>query len=92
MGIFFRKSLSLGPVRVNFTKSGVGMSAGVRGFRAGVNSRGKSYIAGGRHGIYFRHSLSDSEPETRNVEAGGGWLGMIVVLFLLGFLVAKLIG
>jgi uncharacterized protein DUF4236 len=92
MGIFFRKSVSFGPVRLNFSKSGVGVSAGIKGLRAGVTSRGKSYVAGGRYGIYFRHSLSDNEPAIRNVEAGGHWLGVILLVFALGFIVAKLIG
>jgi Protein of unknown function (DUF4236) len=74
MGMFFRKSVKLGPIRLNFSKSGVGVSAGIRGLRAGVSSQGKTYIAGGRYGMYFRHTLSDSGPDDRTVEAGGHWL------------------
>lgn len=33
MGFNFRKSINAGPVRVNLSKSGVGISAGVKGFR-----------------------------------------------------------
>ncbi len=37
----FRKSVSLGKgVRVNFSRSGVGMSVGGKGFRVGVGPRG----------------------------------------------------
>ncbi len=92
MGIFFRKSVSLGPVRLNFSKSGVGVSAGVKGLRIGVDARGKTYAAGGRYGLYFKHTLSDGEPVNRSVEAGGHWIGVLVFIFLLGFVVAKLIG
>lgn len=34
MGFRFRKSVNLGPLRVNFSKSGVGYSVGGKGFRA----------------------------------------------------------
>jgi hypothetical protein len=92
VGIFFRKSVSLGPVRLNFSKSGVGVSAGVKGLRVGVDSRGKTYATGGRYGLYFRQTLSDGEQANHSVEAGGHWLGVLVIVFLLGFVIAKLIG
>lgn len=43
MGFQYRKSISFGPFRVNVGKSGVGYSVGGRGFRTGINSRGKRY-------------------------------------------------
>jgi hypothetical protein len=43
MGWQYRKSLSLGPFRLNLSKSGVGYSVGGRGFRTGVNARGRRY-------------------------------------------------
>jgi hypothetical protein len=36
MGFYYRKSVNLGPFRVNLSKSGVGNSVGVRGFRVGI--------------------------------------------------------
>lgn len=47
----------LGPVRVNVSKSGVGVSTGVTGARVGVRPDGKAYVHAGRHGLYFRQSL-----------------------------------
>ena len=94
MGIFFRKGVTLGPVRLNFSGSGVGMSAGIRGLRAGINAHGKSYVAGGRYGVYFRHTLSDSEPRERSVEAGGHWIGLLallVLIFVLGLVVGQML-
>ena len=43
MGFYYRKSVKLGPFRVNVSKSGIGYSVGGQGFRTGVNSRGKRY-------------------------------------------------
>jgi hypothetical protein len=60
MATFFRKSVKFGPMRVNLSKSGIGTSMGVKGLRVGVNSKGKAYAAGGRHGIYFRENLNSS--------------------------------
>jgi hypothetical protein len=43
MGFYYRKSASLGPFRINASKSGLGYSIGGRGFRTGVSARGRSY-------------------------------------------------
>lgn len=61
MSVFFRKSAKFGPIRLNFNKSGVGVSAGIKGLRVGVNAKGKSYIAGGSNGIYFKQNLSSNQ-------------------------------
>lgn len=56
MGWYLRKSVKFGPVRVNFSKSGIGYSFGIKGARIGTGPRGP-YVAGGRYGIYYRQSL-----------------------------------
>jgi hypothetical protein len=43
MGFYFRKSVKAGPFRINFSKSGVGLSVGARGARVGVDSRGRQF-------------------------------------------------
>ena len=43
MAFYYRKSISLGPFRVNVSKSGVGYSVGGPGVRTGVSSRGRRY-------------------------------------------------
>ena len=43
MGFYYRKSVNLGPFRVNIGKSGLGYSVGGRGFRVGKSSRGRKY-------------------------------------------------
>lgn len=45
MGFTYRKSINLGPFRVNLSKSGVGYSVGGRGFRVGTTPRGKKYTS-----------------------------------------------
>ncbi|MCV7383915.1 DUF4236 domain-containing protein [Mycolicibacter longobardus] len=56
VGFYFRKSINVGPVRFNLSKSGLGVSTGVRGFRVGTGPRG-NYVHMGRHGVYYRTSL-----------------------------------
>ena len=43
MGFYYRKSVNVGPFRVNLGKSGIGYSVGTRGFRTGLSSRGRRY-------------------------------------------------
>ena len=47
MGLRFHSSISSGPFRLNFSKSGVGVSVGVRGLRVGAGPRG-TYVRAGR--------------------------------------------
>lgn len=56
MGFYIRKSARIGPFRLNLSKSGVGVSVGVRGFRVSSGPRG-AMIHMGRHGIYYRKSI-----------------------------------
>lgn len=45
MGFSYRKSVNLGPFRVNLSGLGVGYSVGGRGFRVGQSSRGRRYTS-----------------------------------------------
>lgn len=56
MGFYLRKSLKAGPFRFNFSKSGVGVSVGVKGLRIGTGPRG-NYVHAGVGGFYYRASL-----------------------------------
>ena len=56
MGFYLRKSLRVGPFRFNLSKSGIGVSAGVRGLRLGAGPSG-NYIHMGRGGLYYRATI-----------------------------------
>jgi hypothetical protein len=56
MGFYFRKSVGLGPIRLNLSKSGLGASFGVKGARISVGPRG-TQLNVGSHGLYYRQSL-----------------------------------
>lgn len=57
MAFYLRKSVNFGPLRLNLSKSGVGVSAGIRGFRVGTGPRG-NYVHLGRNGLYYRKTIN----------------------------------
>lgn len=57
MGFYIRKSVSFGGIRFNFSNSGVGVSAGIKGFRLGRNSKG-TYVHIGSNGLYYRAAIN----------------------------------
>lgn len=50
MAFYIRKNLRFGPLRFKLSKSGVGVSAGVKGFRIGSSPRG-NYVHMRRGGL-----------------------------------------
>jgi hypothetical protein len=86
MGIFFRKSFRVGPLRFNLSKSGVGVSTGIKGARVGIGARGP-YVSGGKDGIYFRENLGSGGNAS---ESNGSNLAAVffgVLLLLVGLIV-----
>jgi hypothetical protein len=86
----FRKSLKLGPVRLNLSKSGIGYSIGGRGFRVGKDAKGRSYTAASipGTGLYSRtysRAAKATAPPTLSAGATGAQpdSGRGLALFLL---------
>ncbi|HZH50278.1 MAG TPA: DUF4236 domain-containing protein [Microvirga sp.] len=67
MPFYIRKSISAGPFRFNLSKSGVGLSVGIKGLRVGVGPRGH-YIHAGRGGLYYRASLGPAGQRPRSTQ------------------------
>src|SRR5947209_6249458 len=61
MGFFFRKSVGAGLFRLNFSKSGLGASVGVKGARLTLTPTGTTYITVGTHGFYYRETISSGK-------------------------------
>jgi hypothetical protein len=59
VGLYFRKRGSLfgNLLRFSLTGAGLGVSLGVRGFRAGISSSGRRYVSASLPGagLYMRH-------------------------------------
>lgn len=64
MGLYLRKSVRVGPLRFNLSKGGVGVSAGIKGFRVGTGPRG-NYVHMGAGGIYYRATIPSGSPRPR---------------------------
>lgn len=64
MGWSFRRSLNFGPIRINFSKSGIGFSFGVPGLRGGVTSNGRKYYSAGVPGTGVRYYKSSKDLST----------------------------
>ncbi len=72
MGFYLRKSVRVGPLRFNLSKSGIGVSAGIPGFRIGMGPRG-NYIHAGRGGVYYRATIPSAQtrPSSEPARAPG---------------------
>ena len=64
MGFYFRKSKKIGPLKINFSNSGIGLSTGIKGTRISVNSKG-TYINLGRNGLYYREKIGNGIPRLK---------------------------
>lgn len=56
MGFYLRKALRVGPFRFNLSKSGIGISSGIKGLRLGTGPHG-NYVHMGRSGLYYRKTF-----------------------------------
>lgn len=68
MPFYLRDSVSIGPFRINLSKSGIGISAGVKGFRVGTGPTGH-YIHAGMNGVYYRKTLGGLGRKPRGAAA-----------------------
>jgi len=68
MGLYLRKAFRFGPLRLNLSKSGLGVSAGLKGLRIGTGPRG-AYVHAGRGGLYWRKSLRAGQSEPLSPDA-----------------------
>lgn len=100
----FRKSIKLGPLRLNLSKSGIGTSIGVRGFRVGTDAKGRSYTAASipGTGLYSRTYSRQGKIAGGNAAAQPGAppgqasgkgisVGAVILAFMAGGLVVSVL-
>jgi hypothetical protein len=84
MGLYLRKSFRAGPIRFNLSKSGLGVSGGIKGARVGVGPRG-SYVHAGRNGLYYREQLSSGRTRSHsNTDGGNGCAILLLISIAIG--------
>jgi hypothetical protein len=68
MGLRFQRRVNFGPFRLNFSRSGVGMSVGVPGFRVGVRPNGRKYsrVSLPGTGVGYQHEFPASNRPSRS--------------------------
>lgn len=86
MGFNYRKSVNLGPFRINASKSGVGWSVGTRGLRTGVSSSGRRYTTFSLPGTGLSYTTRSKSGTGQGCLLVLAALGGGVVLFLIALL------
>jgi hypothetical protein len=79
MGFYYRKSIGMGPFRVNLSKSGVGYSVGGRGFRMGQSGSGRRYTTFNLPGTGIGYRSYGSKAGCALVLAAGGVVGLLTL-------------
>ena len=73
MGLRLRKSVKIGPVRVNLSKTGIGYSTGVKGYRVTKRADGRTqttYSIPGTGIGYVNTSSGDKQTSKKQLFAG----------------------
>lgn len=101
MGMYFRKRMNMGPMRINLSRSGFGVSFGGKNLRVGVDAKGRSYSSGSIPGTgigfrdYGKANSKEKIPEaTRPVAEVPGKKQETIgfaTLFLMGLFILVLI-
>ena len=89
MGWTFRRRVKFGPINLNFSRSGVGVSASAGPIRAGVDAKGRRYTnVRGPFGLNNRqyHSSTSAAVQPQSVQASNSAVAkdsLVVFLFAL---------
>jgi hypothetical protein len=101
MGWSLRRSKKVGPFRINLSKSGIGLSAGIKGLRVGRDAKGRTYSSvsipgtGLNNRTYQSKSVNKSRlstTERRSVERPRTTVNTIEGFFLLATVIAFVLG
>ena len=89
MGFRFRKSANIGPLRVNFSKSGVGYSVGGKGFRVTKRADGKTQTTASVPGTGIAYTQVSGSGSAKSSGSSGKKKGpvasaVLIVLLLVG--------
>jgi len=93
MGWSFRKTIRLGKgLNINFSKRGIGFSAGIPGFRIGWGGGRKPRLTAGRGMFRYQKTLSEGAGESQSGGCGclGLIVGIVVAVALLGYIGSKI--
>lgn len=89
MGFRFRKSANIGPLRVNFSKSGVGYSVGGKGFRVTKRADGRTQTTASVPGTGIAYTTTSGSRSSKSAGGSGKKKGpaasaVLIVLLIVG--------
>lgn len=87
MGIRFRKSINVGPARVNFSKSGIGTSIGTKGFRKTRTANGTKRTTASMPGTGVSWVSSDNKEKkdmAKKKSIVGPIIGIVLAIGVIG--------
>lgn len=90
MGWQFRRSLGLGPFRINLSKRGVGGSVGAGPFRIGRSATGRNYGSARIPGTGISYRTGSSKGGCTSFGCGGLGCGSVGCALLVAIVVAAL--
>lgn len=68
MGFHLRKTKKFGLFNFNLSNSGIGTSFGIKGFRIGIDGKGRAYVGGGKGILRYRQYLkNNNNKEDKNL-------------------------
>ncbi len=77
MGVRFRKSVNFGPFRINFSKSGIGASFGVKGYRVTKTATGRTRTTASIPGTGISYVEETKIKENSPPRKGAAWLSVV---------------
>ena len=83
MGLRFRKSVKAGPVRINFSKSGVGYSVGGKGFRVTKRADGKTQTTASIPGTGVSYVKTSGKKKQEESTPSAGVIAVAVIVLVL---------
>lgn len=96
MGLRYRKSINLGPLRVNLSKSGIGYSVGTKGYRVTKKATGGYRTTATIPGTGISHVKDYAEPKKAPKKAekseSSGMLKVILFGIFIAVVIVALIG
>ena len=92
MGFRFRKSANIGPLRVNFSKSGVGYSVGGKGFRVTKRADGKTQTTASVPGTGIAYTQVSGSGSSKSSGSSGKKKGPVASAVLIVLLLVCMAG
>lgn len=91
MSLRFQRRIKLGPLRLNLSRRGVGISTGIPGLRVGVDATGRPYGSAGLPGTGLSVRKYGHRPKGAAVApAGAGGVGVVLLVIVVVLVIGSM--